>query len=144
VSPAQGRNLKTGEIVAIKIVSVDETDQGLDPIRREISALRECNHPNIVRYFGSYFKDDYLWVRRALCAHGTAAAVSCRHTQIVMEYCGGGAVKDIVQILDRPLNEEQIAFVCREALKARVCRPARACVHACMCVCVWPGGKRWD
>ena len=59
----QGRNLKTGEIVAIKIVSLDESDQGLDSIRKEISVLKECNHPNIVRYYGSYFKDDYLWVR---------------------------------------------------------------------------------
>jgi len=38
-----------------------------------------------------------------------------------MEFCGGGAVKDIVQILDTPLREDQIAFVCREALKVHLC-----------------------
>ena len=37
-----------------------------------------------------------------------------------MEYCGGGAVKDIVQILEKPLREDQIAFVCRESLKVRL------------------------
>jgi len=36
-----------------------------------------------------------------------------------MEYCGGGAVKDICAILDRPLREDQIAYVCHEALKVR-------------------------
>jgi len=55
--------MRTNEVVAIKIVSLDETDQGLESIRKEISVLKECNHPNIVRYYGSYFKDDYLWVR---------------------------------------------------------------------------------
>ena len=47
--------------------------------------------------------------------------VGRRRIQIVMEFCGGGAVKDIVQILDTPLREDQIAFVCREALKVHLC-----------------------
>jgi len=40
-----------------------EEDQELESIRNEISILRECDHPNIVKYYGSYFKDEYLWVR---------------------------------------------------------------------------------
>ena len=145
---SQGRNLKTGEIVAIKIVSLDETDQGLDSIRKEISVLKECNHPNIVRYYGSYFKDDYLWVRapasplriprgryRRECPHtrrprrAAATDGAVVYTQIVMEYCGGGAVKDIVQILEKPLREDQIAFVCREALKVRAAEADRSRVR---------------
>jgi len=66
VAAPQARNMRTNEIVAIKIVSLDETDQGLESIRKEISVLKECNHPNIVRYYGSYFKDDYLWVRASM------------------------------------------------------------------------------
>ena len=34
-----------------------------------------------------------------------------------MEYCGGGAVSDIYEILEKPLSEEQIAFICRETLQ---------------------------
>jgi len=34
-----------------------------------------------------------------------------------MEYCGGGSVGDICQILESGINEEQIALICREALK---------------------------
>lgn len=37
-----------------------------------------------------------------------------------MEYCGGGAVSDIYEILDVPLEEAQIAYVCRETLKVRL------------------------
>ena len=37
--------------------------------------------------------------------------------RIVMEYCGGGSVSDICQIIESGINEDQIALVCREALK---------------------------
>jgi hypothetical protein len=32
-------------------------------VRGEIKILATCNHANIVRYGGSYFKDEKLWVR---------------------------------------------------------------------------------
>lgn len=53
-------------------------------------------HPNIVEFFGSYWRRDKLW--------------------ICMEYCGGGSMQDIYHITG-PLSEPQIAFVCRETLK---------------------------
>lgn len=37
--------------------------------------------------------------------------------QIVMEYCGGGSVSDLMNAAEEPLEEYQIAFICREALK---------------------------
>lgn len=37
--------------------------------------------------------------------------------QIVMEYCGGGSVADLMNTSEEPLEEYQIAFICREALK---------------------------
>jgi serine/threonine protein kinase len=36
--------------------------QALNDVRREIKILSECNHPNIVKYYGSYFKEENLWV----------------------------------------------------------------------------------
>lgn len=41
--------------------------------------------------------------------------------QIVMEYCGGGSVADLMNITEEPLGESQIAYICREALKVRNC-----------------------
>lgn len=37
--------------------------------------------------------------------------------QIVMEYCGGGSVADLMNVTEDPLCEIQIAYICREALK---------------------------
>jgi hypothetical protein len=34
-----------------------------------------------------------------------------------MEYCGGGSVADLMGITEEALDESQIAYVCREALK---------------------------
>lgn len=34
-----------------------------------------------------------------------------------MEYCGGGSVADLMNVTDKPLEEYQIAYICREAIK---------------------------
>jgi len=93
----KARNRKTGEYVAIKVICLDEDEGVLDDVRSELAVLNECTNSHIVKYIGTYFKDENLW--------------------IVMEYCGGGSVADIVKIMDQGLNEDQIALICREALK---------------------------
>ncbi|KAG2253707.1 hypothetical protein Bca52824_083843 [Brassica carinata] len=94
----KARDLKTSEIVAIKVISLTEGEEGYEEIRVEIEMLQQCNHPNVVRYLGSYQGEDYLW--------------------IVMEYCGGGSVTDLMNVTEEALEEYQIAYICREALKA--------------------------
>ncbi|KAI3976718.1 hypothetical protein MKX01_008576 [Papaver californicum] len=93
----KARDLKTSEMVAIKVISLSEGEEGYEEIRGEIEMLQQCSHPNVVRYLGSYQGEEYLW--------------------IVMEYCGGGSVADLMNVTDEALEEHQIAFVCREALK---------------------------
>ncbi|KAE8663913.1 Serine/threonine-protein kinase 4 [Hibiscus syriacus] len=93
----KARDIKTSELVAIKVLSLSEGEQGYEEIRGEIEMLQQCSHPNVVRYLGSYQGDEYLW--------------------IVMEYCGGGSVADLIHVTEEPLEEYQIAYICREALK---------------------------
>lgn len=38
-------------------------------------------------------------------------------SQIVMEYCGCGSVAGLMNVTEAPLEEHQIAYICKEALK---------------------------
>ncbi|CAK9142429.1 unnamed protein product [Ilex paraguariensis] len=93
----KARDLRTSELVAIKVISLSEGEEGYEEIRGEIEMLQQCSHPNVVRYLGSYQGEEYLW--------------------IVMEYCGGGSVADLMNVTEEALEEYQIAYICREALK---------------------------
>ncbi|XP_042409487.1 serine/threonine-protein kinase ATG1-like isoform X1 [Zingiber officinale] len=93
----KARDVKTSELVAVKVISLTEGEEGYDDIRGEIEMLQQCSHPNVVRYFGSYQGEEYLW--------------------IIMEYCGGGSIADLMNTTEESLDENQIAYICREALK---------------------------
>ncbi len=38
-------------------------ESDLQEIVKEISIMKQCDSPYIVKYFGSYFKDADLWVK---------------------------------------------------------------------------------
>ncbi|KAL7073753.1 hypothetical protein ACQ4LE_006917 [Meloidogyne hapla] len=103
----KARDLKTGLFTAVKIVKLEHGDN-FASIQQEVLMLRDCVHPNIIAYNGSYLRRDRLW--------------------IVMEYCGGGSLQDIYQMTG-PLTELQIAFVCRETLKGLKYLHQRGKVH---------------
>jgi len=86
---------KSGEFLAIKIVTIGPE---IDNLKREISILKGCHHENIVQYYGSYFKDDSLW--------------------LIMEHCAGGSVIDLIRYIGEPFtNEYLIASILFGALK---------------------------
>ncbi|KAL4436608.1 hypothetical protein ABPG75_003747 [Micractinium tetrahymenae] len=91
----KARILASGDIVAVKIIPVTEQDE-IAAIQKEIAILRECNHPNIVKYYGSWRTRDALW--------------------ICMEYCAGGSVSDIMHTCGSGLDEDMIAYICGQAL----------------------------
>ncbi|KAH8861461.1 Mitogen-activated protein kinase kinase kinase kinase 5 [Schistosoma japonicum] len=88
--------LRTKEFAAVKIIKVDAKDD-VRTILQEIQTLRECRHCNIVQFFGSYFRNNKLW--------------------ICMEFCGGFSMQDIYTNIQRPIEENCIAFVSRETLR---------------------------
>ncbi|TFK12119.1 catenin alpha-3-like [Platysternon megacephalum] len=91
----KARDTQTAELAAIKIIKLDPGDD-ISSIQQEITTLRDCGHPNVVAYFGSYLRNDRLW--------------------ICMEFCGGGSLQEIYHTTG-PLSEKQIAYVCRETLQ---------------------------
>jgi len=89
-------NTSNNKIYAVKFIEINEDDGG--DIQNEIDILKAtalCD--NVVKYYDAYLKENYL--------------------MIVMEYCDGGSVLDVMQMCNRPLTEKQIAAVCLHVLK---------------------------
>ncbi|XP_017790222.1 PREDICTED: mitogen-activated protein kinase kinase kinase kinase 5 [Habropoda laboriosa] len=90
----KAKRLSMNDLAAIKVIKLEPGDD-FAIIQQEILMMKDCRHPNIIAYYGSYLRRDKLW--------------------ICMEYCGGGSLQDIYHITG-PLSEIQIAYMCQETL----------------------------
>lgn len=83
--------------VAIKVIDLEESEDEIEDIQKEIAVLSECRSPYITEYYCSYLHQTKLW--------------------IVMEYMAGGSVADLIQP-NQPLDEISIAWILRDLLHA--------------------------
>ncbi|KAM6300060.1 nik-related protein kinase [Aegotheles albertisi] len=111
----KGRHVKTGQLAAIKVMSVTENEE--EEIKLEINMLKKySHHRNIATYYGAFVKkspagqDDQLW--------------------LVMEYCGAGSVTDLVKkTKGNCFKEDWIAYICREVLRGLAHLHAHHVIH---------------
>ncbi|CUA69147.1 Serine/threonine-protein kinase svkA [Rhizoctonia solani] len=85
---------KTGHVVAIKQIDLEDTDDDIAEIQQEIAHLAQCDSDYVTRYYGSFVKGYKLW--------------------IIMEYLAGGSCLDLLKPGVFP--EAQIAVLIRELL----------------------------
>ena len=90
---------KTGKIYSAKIAYIEKTNE-IESFKKEINILSQCNNQYIVHYYGSYIKGHQIW--------------------IILEFCDGGSLYELIKILPRNLNEEEIASLIYMILKGLI------------------------
>jgi p21-activated kinase 7 len=92
--------------VAVKKMDLRK-QQRRELLFNEVVIMRDYHHPNIVETYNSFLVNDELWV--------------------VMEFLEGGALTDIVT--HSRMDEEQIATVCKQCLKALAYLHSQGVIH---------------
>ncbi|KAI0081798.1 Pkinase-domain-containing protein [Panus rudis PR-1116 ss-1] len=82
------------QIVAIKQIDLEDSDDDISEIQQEIASLAQCESEYVTRYYGSFVVAYKLW--------------------IVMEYLSGGSCLDLLK--PGVFSEAHIAVICRELL----------------------------
>ncbi|XP_052179219.1 uncharacterized protein LOC127792656 isoform X2 [Diospyros lotus] len=93
----KGFDKELKKVVAIKVIDLEESEDEIEDIQKEIAVLSQCRSAYITEYYGSYVHQTKLW--------------------IIMEYMAGGSVADLIQP-GQPLDEMSIACIVRDLLHA--------------------------
>lgn len=94
----KAQSKKDNRIVAMKELELANEDW--IPLLAEINMVVDLHHESIVNYYAWFMENQKMW--------------------LVMEYCDGGSLREIVDTLKRPLTEPEISAVSRGILESLI------------------------
>lgn len=99
----------TADVVALKIVSMENDEKDFYELTKEIKILEKCTSPFVVQYYGSFLYDGQIWIS--------------------MEYCAAGSISDLIALRRRCLGEREIAAICANVAKGLAYLHANRNIH---------------
>ncbi|EDV22887.1 uncharacterized protein TRIADDRAFT_28410 [Trichoplax adhaerens] len=102
------RHKVSGTIAAAKSISI-ESDEDFEDLTVEVDILSECKHDYLVGLYETYYYDNNICM--------------------MIEFCSGGAIDNIIMDLDRSLSESEIKVICRQTLEVLQSLHAKHVIH---------------
>lgn len=100
----------TNDIVAIKVIDLENSDDDITTITQEIFFLAKLKDYHITHYITSMLDDSMLW--------------------IIMEYCGGGSCSDLIKYCYKNgLIEDKVAFITFNVLHGLIYLHRQKIIH---------------
>ena len=92
--------LTNGQEIAVKVINLETCPIEIETLRSEVAFWSTCNHPNVVKYYGSFIDKATLY--------------------ILMEYMNGGSCYEIMRFAYKKgfTSEKYIATILYEVLKS--------------------------
>ena len=94
----KAKEIISDKIVAVKQISINNSEANYESILREIQVLSKISHPNIVKYYKYYEENDRIY--------------------IIMEYLEGGTLKEFINDKKNEINEDICRIIIKQILSA--------------------------